>query len=98
MQTTLSVRMDKGDYEFVKRMAKENQEEISKTIRELVDLGRLMYAIENYKKGKISIGRAAEQAGISISEIMNILAEFGIRSKIGYEDYLEGLNNLKKVW
>ncbi|MBI2130870.1 UPF0175 family protein [Candidatus Woesearchaeota archaeon] len=90
--------MDKGDYEFVKRMAKENQEEISKTIRELVDLGRLMYAIENYKKGKISIGRAAEQAGISISEIMNILAEFGIRSKIGYEDYLEGLNNLKKVW
>ena len=98
MQTTLSVRMDKGDYEFVKRMAKENQEEISKTVRELVDLGRLMYAIENYKKGKISIGRAAEQAGVSISEIMNILTEFGIKSKIEYEDYLEGLKNLNKVW
>ena len=44
IQATLSVRMHMEDYEFVKKMAKENKEEISKAIRELVDLGRMMYA------------------------------------------------------
>ena len=77
----------------IKRMAKENKEEISKAVRGLVDLGRLMYAIENYK-----IGKAAEIAGISISEMMNTLSEFGIESRIEFEDYLQGLKNLKMVW
>ena len=44
IHATLSVRMHMEDYEFVKKMAKENKEEISKAIRELVDLGRMMYA------------------------------------------------------
>jgi predicted HTH domain antitoxin len=95
---TLSVRIDKEDYEFVKKIAKDRKEEISKTVRELVDLGRLMYAIDSYKKGKASIGKAAELAGVSISEIMDILAEFKVKSNVEFDDYLKGLENIKKVW
>ena len=51
-----------------------------------------------YKKGKASIGKAAELAGISISELIDILAEYGIKSRIGYDDYLKGLENLRKAW
>ena len=98
MQRTLSIRMDEDNYEFVKKMAKENKEEISKSVRELVDLGRLMYAVESYKKGKVSIGKASELAGISISEIMDRLSDFGVKSDLTKEDYLEGLKNLRKVW
>ena len=98
MQRTLSIRIDEDDYEFVKKMAKENKEEISKSVRELVDLGRLMYAVESYKKGKVSIGKASELAGISISEIMDRLSDFGVKSDLTKEDYLEGLKNLRKVW
>lgn len=64
----------------------------------LVDMGRLMYAIEMYKKRKASIGRVAEIAGLSISETMDLFAELGIKSNITYEDYLEGLKNLRKHW
>jgi len=98
MQKTLSVRMDQENYEFVRRIAKENKEDVSKAVREMVDLGRLMFAIENYKKGKASIGRAAELAGVSISEMMNLLSEFGVESNLEYDDYLKGLKNLRKVW
>jgi predicted HTH domain antitoxin len=98
MQKTLSVRMDKEDYEFVKKLAKENKEEISKAVRGLVDLGRLMFAIESYKKGNISIGKASNLAGVSISKMINILSGFGIESNLEHKDYLEGLENLKKVW
>lgn len=98
MQKTLSVRMDQENYEFVRIIAKENKEDISKAVREMVDLGRLMFAIESYKKGKASIGKAAELAGVSISEMINLLSEFGIESNLEHEDYLKGLENLRKVW
>ena len=98
MQKTLSIRIDQDDYDFVKKLAKENKEEVSKAVRGLVDLGRLMFALESYKKGKISIGKAAELAGVSISEIIVLLAEFGIQSNLEYDDYIKGLENLKKIW
>ncbi len=98
MQKTLSVRIDREDYEFVKRMATENKEEVSKAIRQLVNRGRLMYSIDTYKKGQASLGKTAELAGVSIGEMMDILAEFGVESNITYEDYLEGLKNLRKHW
>jgi len=90
--------MDEDNYEFVKKMAKENKEEISKSVRELVDMGRLMYAVESYRKGKASIGKASEMAGISISEMMDRLSDFGVKSNLTKEDYLEGLKNLRKIW
>ncbi len=98
MQKTLSVRIDKQDYEFVKRMAAEKKEEVSKAIRQLVNKGRLMHAVDSYKNGQASIGKAAEIAGVPISEMMDILVEFGVKSNITYEDYLEGLKNLRKHW
>jgi len=98
MQKTLSIRMNKQDYTFVKTLAEENKEEISKAMRELMDLGRLMFAIQSYKNHQISIGKAANLAGISITEMMDTLTKFKIESNIEYEDYLEGLKNLEKVW
>ena len=98
MGKTLSVRIGKEEYDFVKPLAGENKEEVSKAVRTLVDKGRLMYAIESYKKGKASIGKAAELAGVSIGEMMNLLVEFGVKSNLEVEDYLQGLKNLEKIW
>ncbi len=98
MDKTLSVRIGKEDYDFVKGLANENKEDISEAVRDLVDKGRLMYAINNYKTGRASLGKAAELAGVSISEMIDILAEFGVKSNLEVEDYLEGLKNLRKHW
>jgi len=98
MQKTMCIRIDEKDYDFVKELAKQNKEEVSKAVRNLVDLGRLMFAIERYKKGQASLGRAAELAGISISEMINLLTDFGVKSNMKREDYLSGLENLRKTW
>jgi len=98
MQKTMCIRIDEKDYDFVKELAKQNKEEVSKAVRNLVDLGRLMLAIERYKKGQASLGRAAELAGISISEMINLLTDFGVKSNMKREDYLSGLENLRKTW
>ncbi|MFN3530919.1 MAG: UPF0175 family protein [Candidatus Brocadia sp.] len=95
---TLSIRMDDNDYKFLSSLAREEKEDVSKAIRELVDLGRIMLAIEKYKKSEASVEKAAHIAGVSISRMMDIFKEYGIEANLEYEDYLEGLKTLRDVW
>ena len=46
---TLSIRIDDDDYRFLSSLAKEEREDVSKAVRELVDLGRIMFAIKNIR-------------------------------------------------
>ena len=97
-QKTLSVRMSYEDYTFVSQLAREEKEDTSKEVRKLVDLGRLMLGIEKYRKREASLGRATELAGLSIVEMINKLAEYGVKSNLTLEDYTSGLMHLKKAW
>ena len=95
---TLSIRMNDEDYQFLSTLAKEEREDISKKVRKLVDLGRMMLAIEKYKKSEASIEKSARIAGVSISKMVDILREHGIEANLEFEDYLSGLKSLRKVW
>jgi len=95
---TLSIRMNEDGYKFLSSLAKEEREDISKKARELVDLGRVMLAIEKYRKSEASIEKAAKIAGVSVSSMMEILKKYGVETNLEYEDYLKGLKNLRKVW
>jgi len=48
--------------------------------------------------GDASLGKAAQLAGLSVGQMMTLLAEFGVESRIEKDDYLEGLKNLAKAW
>ena len=98
MTKTMSIRMDRDNYEFLYEISKEERSDLSKAVRDLVSRGRIFLAVERYKKGEASLGRAAELAGLPIGRMMTILAEFGVESGIEKEDYLQGLQNLAKVW
>jgi predicted HTH domain antitoxin len=60
--------------------------------------GRILLAAERSKKGEASLGKAAELAGLPLGQMMMVLTEFGVESRLEKEDYLRGLQNLKKVW
>jgi predicted HTH domain antitoxin len=95
---TLSIRVDDEDYRFLSALAKEEKEDVSKKVRELVDLGRVMLALEKYKKSEASIEKSARIAGVSISKMIDILREHGVEPNLEYEDYLKGLKSVRKVW
>lgn len=95
---TLSIRMDDDDYKFLSVLAKEEKEDVSKAVRELVDLGRVMLAIGKYKKSEASIEKAAKIAGVSISKMMDIFKEYSVEANLEYEDYLKGLKTIRKIW
>ena len=99
MTRTMSIRMDQDDFDFVNRLTKEEKKgDVSKTVRELVYKGRLMLAIDKYKKGQASLGNAAELAGLSVGKMMTTLEEYGVKSNLEVDDYLQGLENLRKAW
>ena len=71
---------------------------LSKAVRDLVTRGRILLAVERYKKGEASLGRAAKLAGLPLGQMITILTEFGVESRLEKHDYLQGLRNLHNVW
>jgi predicted HTH domain antitoxin len=98
MTKTMSIRMDYENYEFLTKMSKEERSDLSKSVRDLVMRGRVLLAVERYKKGEASLGKAAQLAGLSVGQMMTLLAEFGVESRIEKDDYLQGLKNLSNAW
>ena len=98
MTRTMSIRMDRENYEFLTGMTREQRSDLSKSVRDLVTRGRLLLAVERYKKGEASLGRAAEVAGVPVGQMMTHLGEFGVRNRIEQEDYRQSLAHLAEVW
>lgn len=98
MTKTMSIRMDRENYDFLREFTKEERSDLSKTVRELVTRGRVMLAVEKYRSGEASLGRAADLAGLPIGQMMTVMTEFGVQSRLEKEDYLQGLQNLRECF
>jgi len=98
MNKTMSVRMDRENYDFLHQITKEEGSDLSKAVRDMVTRGRILLAVERYKRGEASLGRAAELAGVPVGQMMMILTDFGVESRLEKDDYLQGLKNLQKAW
>ena len=98
MTKTMSIRMDKENYKFLSELSKEQKSDLSKAVRKLVSSGRRMLAVERYRKGEASLGRVAELAGIPVGQMIHILAEYGVKANLEKEDYLKGLESLRREW
>jgi predicted HTH domain antitoxin len=98
MSKTMSIRMDRENFEFLNELTKEQRSDLSKAVRDMVTRGRTLLAVERYKTGEASLGRAAELAGVPVGKMMTILTEYGVESRVEQEDYLQGLQGLSKVW
>jgi len=87
---TMSIRMDRENFEFLNELTKEQRSDLSKSVRDMVTRGRIVLALERYKKGEASLGKAAELAGVRVGEMMTILAEFGVESRVEQEVISKG--------
>ena len=59
---------------------------------------RVTLAVDRYREGTVSLGRAAELAGLPVGEMMDLLAKQGVPSNLDVEDYRAGLRTLQKIW
>lgn len=97
-QKMVSIRLEADDYKFLSSLAEADKEDLSTAVRDLIARGRLFLALERYRQGKASLGKAAEVAGVSVSEMMDFLAENGAPADLTVEDYRESLLALREIW
>jgi len=79
-------------------VAEADKEDLSTAVRDLIARGRLFLALERYREGKASLSKAAEVAGVSVSEMMDFLIENGAPADLTVEDYRESLLALREIW
>ncbi|MBI4411474.1 MAG: hypothetical protein HY541_03205 [Deltaproteobacteria bacterium] len=56
--------------------------------------GWLFYWIRQYRDNKASLETLANNLELSLSEVIDLLAELGIEAPISYDDYVSGLKHL----
>lgn len=80
----------------LKRIKKYEPIEESLLIRQALQYGirdiEKELAIKLFSEGKTTISESAEIAELSVGEMMELLADRGIKSKITLKDYEEGLS------
>ena len=100
-EEVVSVRLENELLKYAEQRAKEEKIPKSAVIRKLLALGveyeRLKRGIELYRDKRASLGKAAEIAGIPISQMMDWLVRFGVKSNITLQDYRAGLEYARKA-
>ncbi|MFB6253212.1 MAG: UPF0175 family protein [Halobacteriaceae archaeon] len=78
----VTARVPDDIYEAVEMISEEEQTDRSTAIKRLLERGiedwRIETAVRRYRKGAVSIGRAADLAGLSIWRFLDILDERGV--------------------
>ncbi len=92
---TISIRIGKmKEIDEFTELLKENR---SETIRELLEEGKKMKALELYKRKKISMGLAAKLAGLTLSEFIDLMKEFNVTLNITLDEVKESIETAKKL-
>lgn len=91
----LTGRVPKKQLDQLEMISKEEGIDRSTALRKVLDIGFKEYrrerAVERYRKGKISIGKAAAEAGLSIFEMYDILEREKIPIELDIERMREAL-------
>ncbi len=98
MENVISVRLPEEDTILIGQFAEEYHKDRSTAIRELVEMGRIYFAINEYIKGKVSFGKASNIAGLTVSEMIDLLTNLGIKNKLDVDDYINSIKNADKLF
>lgn len=82
----LTGRLDRRQVEELEKISKEEKIDRSTALRKVLDIGIGEYAkrraVDDYRKGVVSIGRAAKEAKVSIAEFYKILEDEDIAIRV----------------
>ena len=94
--SVISLRLKDREVKRINELSKMVNKDKSSVARELIEYGWEFLMIKLYREGKISLSTLASKLELSVSETIDLLAEFGVESPIDYEDYLKGFDVFKK--
>ena len=94
MNEVVSFRLREEELAYISKLSVQKKVDKTAAARELMDLGWVHYNLLCYKKGKISLENMAKELHLPLTDVIDLLMEFGITSPIEFTDYLEGLEHI----
>lgn len=83
-QEHVTARVPEDIYEAIEMIREEDQLDRSTTVKRLLERGiedwRIETAVRRYREGVLSLGGAADLAGVSVWRFVDVLAERGIEA------------------
>ena len=93
--SVISLRLKDRELKRINELSRMVDKDKSTVARELIEYGWKFLMIKLYREGKMSLGTLSSKLELSLSETIDLLAEFGVESPIDYEDYLKGFDVFK---
>jgi predicted HTH domain antitoxin len=93
--SVISLRLKDRELKRINELSRMVNKDKSTVARELIEYGWEFLMVKLYREGKMSLGTLSSKLELSISETIDLLAEFGVESPIDYEDYLKGFDVFK---
>jgi len=94
----ISARLSKERVKLIEEIAKEEKVDkstiLDRALEHYTREWKLQKAIESYREGLVTLSRAAEIAGISVWEIIDILSKRKIQPQYDIEDFEEDMKAL----
>jgi predicted HTH domain antitoxin len=89
-QKHVTARVPEDLYEAIEEIRAEEQVDRSTAVKRLLERGiddwRVETAVRRYREGEVSVGRAAELAGLSLWRFQDVLAERGVEANYSETD------------
>jgi len=93
--SVISLRLKEREMKRINELSKMVHKDKSTVARELIEYGWEFLMIKLYREGKLSLSTLAIRLELSVSETIDLLTEFGVKSPIDYDDYLKGFEVFK---
>ncbi|MBI4145871.1 UPF0175 family protein [Candidatus Woesearchaeota archaeon] len=97
MNNVVSIRLKQHEKSHISSLAQRTKKDKSTAARELIEYGWRYFILQQYKESKLSLGRCAKELEMSLGEFIDLLSEFGIKSPITHDEFLEGQTTLGKI-
>ena len=91
---TVSSRLDTDALDLFSGVLNEKRSEV---VRELVERGQKVKAVELYKEKRVSLGLASKLAGVSLGEFLDLLRLHNADLNITQEDVEDALKAARKI-
>ena len=97
-ETIVGTRLPKGLVRDLEQIERIEQSDRSTTLRKLlshaIDQWKLDYYAKRYGQGKLSLARAARDAGVSVWEMQSHVREHKIAAKYDHEEFERDLKTI----
>jgi len=100
LSEVVSARLPKEMVRFIEEIAREERVDkstiLERALEHYLREWRINKAVELYRDGLVTLSRAAEIAGVSIWEMIDVLAQKKVILQYGVEDFEEDLKSFEQ--